>query len=125
MDNIQKLFDMPFSKIYNCYVLKLEKKNRKKSELDEVIFWLFGYEKKELENILKSDLCVRDFILKSSKLNPLRNLIKGSICGVKIEEIKNPILKEIRILDKLVDDLSKGKTLENILKKLKNKKNFK
>ena len=118
MDNTQKLFDMPFSKIYNCYVLKLERKNRKKSELDEIIFWLFGYEKDELENILKSDLCVKDFILKSSKLNPLRNLIKGSICGVKIDEIKNPILKEIRILDKLVDDLSKGKTLENILKKL-------
>ena len=85
----------------------------------KLFFGFLAIRKDELENILKSDLCVKDFILKSSKLNPLRKLIKGSICGVKIEEIKNPLLKEIRILDKLVDDLSKGKTLENILKNYK------
>ena len=110
----KKIFDMPFLKIYKCYILKAERKNRKKSEIDEIILWLTGYKEKDLDKIIKNNTNIKTFILKSPKLNPLRNLIKGSICGIKINEIKEPLIKEIRILDKLVDELSKGKTLDVI-----------
>ena len=108
---------MPFSKVYECYILKAEKKNRKKFEVDKIICWLLGYKKEELEDKIKNKITIEDFILNAPKLNPLRKSIKGTICGVKIEEIKNPIMKEIRYLDKLIDELSKGKPLEMILEK--------
>ena len=112
-----KIFDMPFSKIYECYISKAKKKGIEKFEVDEIISWLTGYKNQEVENKVKSNIDLKNFLLESPKLNPLRTLIKGTICGINISEIKDPTMKEIRYLDKLIDELSKWKPLEIILMK--------
>lgn len=112
-----KIYTMSFSKIYPMYVAKAEKKGRLQSEVDEIIYWLTGYTNEELKNKLDSEVDFKTFIVKAPKLNPLRIQIKGSVCGVKIEEIKEPIMKEIMYLDKLIDELAKGKSIASILRK--------
>ena len=107
---------MLVSKVYPMYISKAEKKGRTKSEVDEIICWLTGYSEKELEAQLEREVDFQTFFEKAPKLNPLRTLIKGVICGVRIEDIKEPTMKEIRYLDKLIDELAKGKAMDSILR---------
>lgn len=116
MDN-EKVYAMSFSKLYPLLVSKAVKKGRTQSEVDEVIRWLTGYSQQELTRLAQSDIGYGAFFEKSPAPNPKRALIKGSVCGVKVEEIKEPLMREIRYLDKLVDELSKGKAMEKILRR--------
>ena len=107
---------MSFARVYSLYITKVEKKGRTKSEVDEVIRWLTGYSQKELEDQLKKETDFETFFAKAPKLNPSRVLIKGVICGVRVEDIKDPTMQSVRYLDKLVDELAQGKTMEKILR---------
>lgn len=112
-----RIYTISFASVYPHYVTKAEKKGRTKSELDEVIRWLTGYTQKELETQIEKQTNLETFFNEAPKLNPSRSLIKGIICGVRVEEIKDPLMKEIRYMDKLVDELAKGKEMEKILRK--------
>lgn len=105
---------MSFRNLYVLYQTKIERKNRTKEELNQVIFWLTGYTGEQLEELLQTDLTVTDFFEKAPNLNEKRILITGKICGVQIEEIKEPMMKEIRYLDKVVDELAKGRNINKI-----------
>jgi hypothetical protein len=98
------------------YVAKAERKGRKKSEVDKVICWLTGYDEKGLQEQLKKETDFETFFKEAPKRNPLRALIKGVVCGVRVEGIEDPTMREIRYLDKLVDELAKGKAMEKILR---------
>lgn len=113
---IEKIYVTPFAKVYPYYLAKAEKKGRTKAEVDQLILWLTGYTQKQFEKQLEKETDFETFFTKAPKPHPKRALIKGVICGVRIEEIKDPIMREIRYLDKLVDELAKGKTIEKILK---------
>lgn len=115
--NIQKIYKMPFASIYPLYITKAERKGRTKTEVDEIIFWLTGYNQKQLELILKNKTDFETFFAQAPNLNPSRTLISGLICGIRVEEMEQSTMKEIRYLDKLIDELSKGKTMEKILRK--------
>ena len=108
---------MSFASVYPHYITKAEKKGRTKAEVDEIIYWLTGYSKKQLEAQLDNETDFETFFAKAPKMNPKRALIKGVVCGVRIEKIKEPIMREIRYLDKLIDELAKGKAMEKILRK--------
>ncbi|MCS0542697.1 DUF2200 domain-containing protein [Aeromonas veronii] len=108
---------MSFAGVYPHYVMKAEKKGRTKAEVDEIILWLTGYSQEELEAHLENKTNFEDFFAEAPKLNPSRALIKGVICGVRIEEIEDPLMKEVRYMDKLIDELAKGKAMEKILRK--------
>ena len=105
---------MPVSKVYPYYIAKAERKGRTKAEVDEIICWLTGYTKKGLEAQLKKQTDFETFFAKAPHMNPARSLITGMICGVRIEEIKDPLMREIRYLDKLIDELAKGRPMEKI-----------
>jgi len=105
-----------FASVYPYYVAKSENKGRKKSEVDAVICWLTGYNQRELEEQLKNQKDFETFFKEAPKLNPSRTLIKGVVCGVRVEDIQEPTIREIRYLDKLVDELAKGKAMEKILR---------
>jgi len=107
---------MSFARVYLLYVAKAENKGRKKSEVDAVICWLTGYNQRELEGQLKKQKDFETFFKEAPKLNPARTLIKGVICGVRVEDIQDPMMREIRYLDKLIDELAKGKAMDKILK---------
>ena len=111
-----KVYDMPFSELYPLYITKAEKKNRNKDEVDKIIFWLTGYNRESLDLLIQNDISVSIFFNHAPSFNPKANLITGSICGVKIEEIVDPLMKKIRYLDKLIDELAKGKPLSKILR---------
>jgi hypothetical protein len=113
----EKLYATSFSKVYPYYIAKAEKKGRTKAEVDQIILWLTGYTQKQFEKHLEKGTSFEDFFLKTSKPNPERHLIKGMICGVRIEDIEDRVMREIRYLDKLVDELAKGKVMEKILMK--------
>lgn len=106
---------MPFASVYACYIAKAQRKGRTKEEVDEVIRWLTGYSQKELETQLEKQIDLETFFAQAPKLNPLRIQITGTICGIRIEEIKEPLMREIRYLDKLIDELAKGKPIQKIL----------
>jgi hypothetical protein len=108
---------MSFASVYPCYVAKAEKKGRTKAEVDEIIRWLTGYSQKELESHLEKQTDFETFISRAPKPNPSRALIKGVVCGVRVEDVKEPIMREIRYLDKLIDELAKGKGMDKILRK--------
>lgn len=108
---------MSVATVYPLYITKVKKKGRKKAEVDEVICWLTGYTQKRLELELKKQTDFETFFKKAPKMNPLRSLITGVICGVRIEDIKETTMREIRYLDKLVDELAKGRPMEKILRK--------
>jgi hypothetical protein len=110
------LYATPFSKVYPYYVAKAEKKGRTKAEVDEIICWLTGYTMKQFEKHLEKGTTFEDFYTKA-KMNPKRKLITGVVCGVRIEEIKDRVMREIRYLDKLIDELAKGRPMEKILRK--------
>ena len=112
-----RFYTMRFARVYLLYVAKAEKKGRTKTEVDEIIRWLTGYSQEELEAQLEKQTDFETFIVEAPKLNPSRALIKGVICGVRVEDIKEPTLQEIRYLDKLIDELAKGKVMEKILRK--------
>jgi hypothetical protein len=112
-----KIFDMAFSKIYPLYITKVTKKGRSVEELNELIFWHTGYDHQSLQDALSDHRSNREFFEKAPKLNELAHLVKGNICGVRVETIEDPLMRNIRILDKLVDDCAKGKPLEKILPK--------
>ena len=108
---------MPFSKLYPLLVSKVEKKGRTRAEVDQVTAWLTGYTAEDLARLEKSDTSYGDFFRSAPNPNPNRTLITGKICGVRLEEIEDPLMREIRYLDKLVDELAKDKAMEQILRK--------
>lgn len=115
-ENIARVFKMSFASVYPHYVKKVETKGRTKAELHEVIFWLTGYNEKTLQKILDDKTDFETFFRKA-KLNKNASLITGVICGYRVEEIEDPLMQKIRYLDKLVDELAKGKAMEKILRK--------
>lgn len=112
-----RIFTMSFASVYPLYVAKAEKKGRTKSEVDEIIRWLTGYSQKKLEAHLKKETNFEDFFAEAPNLNPSRKLITGVICGMRVEDITEPLMREIRYLDKLIDELARGKAMEKILRK--------
>ncbi|MDC7244354.1 MAG: DUF2200 domain-containing protein [Sphaerochaetaceae bacterium] len=112
-----KIFSMSFSSVYPHYIAKAEKKGRNRSEVDRIICWLTGYDEKGLTKQLESNCSFRTFFAEAPLMNPKRVFITGTICNVKIEQITDPLMKEIRYLDKLIDELAKGKPLDRILRK--------
>lgn len=112
-----RIYSMPVADVYPHYVTKAEKKGRTKAEVDEVICWLTGYTPSELETHLKKETDFKTFFAQAPQLNPSRTLIKGKICGVQIEEIQENTMREIRYLDKLVDEIAKGRPMDKILRK--------
>lgn len=113
----ERLYATSFSRVYPYYIAKAEKKGRTKAEVDEIIRWLTGYAPKQFEKQLEKGTDFETFYMKAPKLNPKRSLIKGVICGVRVEDIKDPVMREIRHLDKLIDELAKGKEMDKILMK--------
>lgn len=111
-----RVFAMSFAGVYPHYVTKAEKKGRTKDELDEVIRWLTGYTKAGLAKQIEKRTSFREFFEKAPKFNPNASLIKGVVCGICVEDIENPLMQKIRYLDKLVDELAKGKKMEKILR---------
>ncbi|MCG3417531.1 DUF2200 domain-containing protein [Oceanobacillus jordanicus] len=112
-----RVFTTSVASVYPHYVTKAEKKERTKSEVDEIIRWLTGYTQEELEEQLEKKTDFETFFAEAPNMNPSRDLIKGVICGVRVEDIEEPTMREIRYLDKLVDELAKGKKMEKILRK--------
>jgi len=112
-----RIYTTSFASVYPLYVTKAEKKGRTKAEVDEVVRWLTGYTQKKLEAQIEKRTDFETFFAEAPGLNPSRSLIKGVICGVRIEDIEEPTMREIRYLDKLVDELAKGKAMEKILRK--------
>ena len=116
MTTKHRIFTTSFASVYPYYVAKAGKKGRKKSEVDAIICWLTGYNQQELEEQLKKQKHFETFFNEAPKLNPSRTLIKGVVCGVRVEDIQDPTMREIRYLDKLIDELAKGKAMEKILR---------
>ncbi|MCK6578745.1 MAG: DUF2200 domain-containing protein [Anaerolineae bacterium] len=111
-----RIFTMSVARVYPEYVAKAERKGRTKAEVDEIIRWLTGYSQAELEALLEKGTDFETFFAESPQLNPSRALIKGVICGIRVEEIEEPLMREIRYLDKLIDELAKGRAMEKILR---------
>jgi hypothetical protein len=111
-----RIYTVSFASVYPHYVTKAEKKGRSRAEVDEIVRWLTGYDQEELEARLESKTDFETFFAEAPRLNPSRALIKGVVCGVRVEEIEEPTMREIRYLDKLVDELAKGKPMEKILR---------
>ncbi|GAA4355820.1 DUF2200 domain-containing protein [Kangiella marina] len=111
-----KIFSMAFSKIYPLYVQKAEKKNRTEEEVIQIICWLTGYSSDDLANQIGAESDLATFFAEAPTLNPNVSLIKGVVCGVRVEEIEDPLMRKIRYLDKLIDELAKGKSMEKILR---------
>lgn len=108
---------MTFASVYPFYVAKAEKKGRTKAEVDEIIRWLTGYSQTELELQIEQQTTFEHFFAHAPNMNPARELVTGLICGVRIEDIEDPLMKEIRYVDKLIDELAKGRAMEKILRK--------
>lgn len=112
-----KIFRMSFASVYPLYIKKAEKKGRTKEEVDEIIFWLTGYDEATLQQQLENKVDFETFFAQAPQLNPKVSLITGVICGYRVEEIEDKLMQKIRYLDKLVDELAKGKAMEKILRK--------
>ncbi|WP_181347864.1 DUF2200 domain-containing protein [Thalassobacillus sp. CUG 92003] len=112
-----KIYTMSVASVYPHYVTKAEKKGRTKAEVDEIIRWLTGYSQEALEAQLEKKTDFETFFEEAPQLNPSRTMIKGVICGLRVEDIEEPTMQEIRYLDKMIDELAKGKTMEKILRK--------
>ncbi len=111
-----KIYSMAFSTVYPHYVVKAERKNRTKAEVDEIIFWLTGYDSDQLDKVILDEVDFRHFFANAPNLNESRQLITGKVCGVVVEDIEDPLMQNIRYLDKLIDELAKGRPLEKILR---------
>jgi len=114
--NTHRIYKMSFASVYPHYVAKAEKKARTREEVDQIIRWLTGYSQADLEAVIEKRTDFENFFAAAPMLNPSRNLITGTICGVRIEEIEEPLMREIRYLDKLIDELAKGRKMEKILR---------
>lgn len=111
-----RIFTTPFSKVYPMYVQKAERKNRTKEEVDQIICWLTGYEKPGLDRQLEQGSDFQTFFANAPAMHPNVSLIKGVVCGVRVEDVEDPLMQKIRYLDKLVDELAKGKPMTKILR---------
>ena len=111
-----RIFTTPVAKVYPYYVAKAEKKGRTKAEVDAILCWLTGCTPKQLEKHLKAGTDFETFFTKAPKPNPKRKLVTGTVCGVRVEDIREPVMREIRTLDKLVDELAQGRPMEKILR---------
>ena len=111
-----RIYTMSFASVYPHYVAKAEKKGRTKAEVDEIVAWLFGYDATSLQGVLDDRTDVETFVSNAPRPNPNRSLITGLICGIRVEEIEEPVMREIRYLDKLIDELARGKKMEKILR---------
>lgn len=111
-----RIFATKFSKVYPLYVQKAERKNRTKEEVDQVICWLTGYSRAELRRQIEKESDFAAFFAQAPAIHPNRSLIKGVVCGVRVDEIEDPLMRNIRYLDKLIDELAKGKVMEKILR---------
>lgn len=111
-----KIFAMSFASVYPLYVKKAERKDRTKEEVDEIIFWLTGYDKAGLEKQIQEKVDFETFFAEAPEINSNVKLIKGIVCGVRVEELEDPLMQKIRYLDKLIDELAKGKKMEKILR---------
>lgn len=112
-----RIYAMSLARVYPLYVAKAERKGRTKKQVDEIICWLTGYTQKKLEALLEKKTDFETFFAKAPKLNPARKQITGVICGIRVQDIQEPLMQEIRYLDKLIDELAKGKPMEKILRK--------
>lgn len=113
-----RIYTLPFSSVYPLYIAKVTKKGRTKQEADEIIGWLTGYDQRGLEAELTKQTDLETFFTAAPRLNPARKLITGVICGMRVEEIEDPLMQEIRYLDKLIDELARGKSMDKILRTL-------
>src|SRR5687768_9567957 len=111
-----RVFEMIFAKVYPLYVQKAERKNRTKEEVDQIICWLTGYDQAGLEQQIKQENDFETFFAQAPAIHPNTSLIKGVVCGVRVEEIEDPLMQKVRYLDKLIDELAKGKVMEKILR---------
>ena len=117
MKNTERVYKMPFSTVYPLLVQKAEKKGRTKQEVDEIIFWLTGYNEISLEKQLNDNVDMETFFNDAPQINPNASLIKGVICGYRVEEIEDKLIQKDRYLDKMIDELAKGKSMDKILRK--------
>jgi hypothetical protein len=111
------IFAMKFARVYPLYVQKAERKNRTKEEVDQIIYWLTGYDQAGLQQQIEEGNNFETFFAQAPLINPNSSLIKGVVCGIRVEEIEDPLMQKIRYLDKLIDELAKGKAMEKILRK--------
>lgn len=111
-----RIFAIPFAKVYPLYIEKAERKNRTKKEVDEIISWLTGYSQAGLQQQIKQGNDIETFFSQAPSLHPNISLIKGVVCGVRVEEVEDPLMQKIRYLDKLIDELAKGKAMDRILR---------
>lgn len=116
MEKKPRIFAMSFASVYPLYVQKAERKGRTKEEVDEIIAWLTGYKGAQLQSALDSKLTFESFFAQAPRMNPNVELIKGVVCGVRVEEVADPLMQKIRYLDKLIDELAKGKKMASILR---------
>jgi hypothetical protein len=116
MDN-SRVYRMAFSRVYPLYIKKVERKGRTKAEVDTIIFWLTGYNKQTLQQQIDKENDFETFFAKAPKINPNVSKITGVICGYRVEDIEDKLMQKVRYLDKLVDELAKGRTMEKILRK--------
>ena len=112
-----RIYSISFASVYPHYLAKAEKKGRTKAEVDEIIRWLTGYSQEGLDGQLEKKTNLEDFFAEAPQMNPSRSLITGVICGVRVEDISDPLMQQIRYLDKLIDELAKGRTMDKILRK--------
>jgi hypothetical protein len=112
----QSISEMAFARVYPLYVSKAERKKRTKKEVDQIICWLTGYDLPGLKNQLKNEVSFDEFFAQAPRLNPNSHLVTGVVCGVRVEEVADPLVQNIRRLDKLIDELAKGKAMEKILR---------
>lgn len=115
MEN-EKVFAMSFSKVYGLLIAKAERKGRTRAEVEEVISWLTGYTAQQIDNLMDSEISYGDFFRQAPVMNPNQEKITGVVCGVRVENVENPLMRDIRYLDKLVDELARGKAMEKILR---------
>ena len=116
MTQKHRIYTMPFASVYPHYVTKAEKKGRTKAEVDEIIRWLTGYTQPQIETILEDRTDFETFFANAPRMNPARAQVKGVVCGVRVEDIAEPTMREIRYLDKMIDELARGKAMEKILR---------
>lgn len=117
MEQKPRIYSVSFADVYPAYIAKAERKGRTKAELDQIIFWLTGYTKKQFERQLAKQTSLEDFYAQAPHMNPARSLITGVVCGVKVQDVKEPTMQAIRYLDKLIDELAKGKPMAKILRR--------
>lgn len=114
----QRVFAMKFAKVYPLYVQKAERKGRTRAEVDQVISWLTGYDRDGLDRQLELEVDFETFFAEAPSINPASSLITGAVCGVRVEQVDNPLMQKIRYLDKLVDELARGRAMDKILRRL-------